>query len=839
MADFKKLRAKKASSSVIDPVEIFRRLPKPPGINDLYTSQAEVLSAWFGRRDENDLVLKLHTGGGKTLVGLLIGQSTLNEKHEPVVYLSPTNQLVDQTLAKAAEYGIPAVPYIAGAGEEFQDEFLSGQSLLVANYHAMFNGLSRFGTRGGNRQLQHAAAIILDDAHAAFSTVRDQYTLSVKSDKNSDDYAHLTNIFRNDFREIDRLGSFDDVVTGEDFSVLEVPYWAWKEKMAQVQQYLKEHQASYKLPWLFLRDSLAYCQCLIGRSALVITPYYPLVDAIPTFGDCPRRVYMSATIGDDSALIRTFDADLDSVSKPISSKSLAGISERMILAPELMNLKTDVKEVVPKVAKWVVDTKKAGTVILVPSQHAAEQWEAIAEVPETTEQVAEAVLRLQRGETRGPIVFANRYDGIDLPGNTCRLLIVSGLPKGMSEYDMYRANVFAGGAAINSELAQRIEQGIGRGARGANDYCIVVITGKDLIGWISKTANLRFLTSSTRAQLDMGAEISKSVTSSKELAETIEQCLTRAKEWTQYHAETLADAVGSTTLDAATLEQAALERRAFNWMRDGHFEKAISKLRTYCERQGSLDHKTRGWLLQLAAAAANQWDQADVALKLQQQAFAANRSLPRPKVAATYEPLVLPGPQAQAIVRHLKQFNNRRGCLADFDELVSHLVREASANQFEQALAVLAEFLGFVGERPEQSDPKGPDVLWLLNDKVGLVIEAKSRKKPGNALTREQHGQLLHAAEWFQSKYPALQCVRASVHPNAVVSRSTVPGDTKALTFNKLSQFTTDARVFLDALCQAQLEDEQLVLRCQQMLAKSKLTPQALVREYLIPFRDS
>ncbi len=84
--DFNKLRAKKVKSTVIDPVEIFRRLPKPEGINDLYTSQAEVLSAWFSRRKEKNTVLKLHTGGGKTLVGLLIGQSSLNETGEPVLY---------------------------------------------------------------------------------------------------------------------------------------------------------------------------------------------------------------------------------------------------------------------------------------------------------------------------------------------------------------------------------------------------------------------------------------------------------------------------------------------------------------------------------------------------------------------------------------------------------------------------------------------------------------------------------------------------------------------------------------------------------------------------------
>ena len=90
MVDFNRLRTRKQKPRVIDPLEIFRRLPKASGINDLYTSQAEVLQSWFERRSERDTVLKLHTGGGKTLVGLLAAQSTLNELSEPVLHLTPT-----------------------------------------------------------------------------------------------------------------------------------------------------------------------------------------------------------------------------------------------------------------------------------------------------------------------------------------------------------------------------------------------------------------------------------------------------------------------------------------------------------------------------------------------------------------------------------------------------------------------------------------------------------------------------------------------------------------------------------------------------------------------------
>ena len=71
MVDFDKLRKKGKKPAVIEPREIFRRLPKPDGINDLYVSQTEVLDAWFRRRTDRDVVIKLHTGGGKTLVGLL------------------------------------------------------------------------------------------------------------------------------------------------------------------------------------------------------------------------------------------------------------------------------------------------------------------------------------------------------------------------------------------------------------------------------------------------------------------------------------------------------------------------------------------------------------------------------------------------------------------------------------------------------------------------------------------------------------------------------------------------------------------------------------------------
>jgi hypothetical protein len=421
-----------------------------------------------------------------------------------------------------------------------------------------------------------------------------------------------------------------------------------------------------------IRDNFDYCHCFISRNAFVITPIFPLVDLIPTFIDCPRRIFMSATISDDSAIIRTFDADYTSVSKPITSNSLAGVSERMILAPELMSPMENMQQILQNLAKWMADVQKEGTVILTSSNEAAKSWQDVATFADSTEKVAIYVKELQDGKSRGPFVFANRYDGIDLPGSSCRLLIISGLPFGTSEYEQYRANTFAGASELSSALAQRIEQGMGRGARGAGDYCIVILTGKDIAAWLGRYE--QFLTKSTRAQFQMGQEISKNIADKKDLHETIMSCLTRDINWVDYHAKRLAVLTESIEEEQNSLTQAKVERKALHLIRNGYFDNTISKLQDYWQQTEKIDRKSRGWLKQLAARAAHYWGRNDLSQQLQQQAYADNSSLLRPKIIPPYVPLTKPGKQAEAIARKITNYKSlRRGYIGWFNQEVSHL----------------------------------------------------------------------------------------------------------------------------------------------------------------------
>lgn len=844
MVNFDKLKAEKTPAKAIDPLEIFRRLPKPPGINDLYTSQAEVLKNWFDRRTESDLVIKLHTGGGKTLVGLLIAQSVMNEMREPVVYLCPNTQLIEQTLSKAVEYGISAVQYEKGGGVPLPREFTSVRSVLVCTYNALFNARSKFGAKGGAREITKAGAIILDDAHVASSTMRDAFTLSVRKDVAEDDYLYLANLFRSDFSNVGKIGIFDDIVSGTEMAVIEVPYWAWKEKSLAVRDYLqaRAEDNDYPLRWGFLRDNFDYCHCLVSSTSFALTPMFPTVDAIPTFAECSRRVYMSATINDDSMIVRTFNANPSSVAKPITSNSLAGVSERMILAPDLMDFEIpDSEDFVKETAKWMSSENKRGTVVLSSSIARANRWSDVGLVADTPEKVGTFVKNLQEETNTGPYVFANRYDGIDLPNAACRLLIMENLPQGANSYDLFRSGVFMGGEESRSEVARRIEQGIGRGARGAGDFCIVILTGSDLISWIDRPQNQHYLTQSTQAQLTIGKNVSSVITNTREVYDTIIRCLNRDLSWTTYHAETLSELVQPQASDEGNLNYATIERKAFELFRQNLFEKAIERINKYCEdNRDTLDNQSIGWLKQFAARIAFAGELPN-ARSLQEEAYFSNNNLHRPLHEVKYAPVMLPQSQSKAIVAQLLKFRTTKGFLANFDTKSSMLTPRSTSNQFEEALASFGQILGFATDRPDNKIGKGPDVFWLLDTKTALVLEAKNRKILKKPLDKGDHAQLLEAEHWFKSEYKSHTPTRVSIHPNRAVRYEPTTDGTKVLTFEKLNELIMAARKLIISLDSSVLTKEQLEIRCQELLENLNLTPEKLPQNFLetfLPFEE-
>ncbi|TYO64576.1 hypothetical protein FXV83_21200 [Bradyrhizobium hipponense] len=410
------------------------------------------------------------------------------------------------------------------------------------------------------------------------------------------------------------------------------------------------------------------------------------------------------------------------------------------------------------------------------------------------------------------------------------------LPQGSSNYDVFRMNVVAD-SAVASLLAQRIEQGIGRGTRGGGDHCVVMLIGSKLVAWIGRKNNLAHLTASTRVQLKMGQEVSEAVANAKEVGQTVLKCLNRDPDWVAYHASELADAAHAAPIDMLALKVAGSERRAFRQQRLGQFENAIQTLeKLIADKELADDAERRAWLSASAARIAYQMEDEGRGQKLQTSAYTVNNNHSPPKVRPAYVPRPLPGRQSAAIVSRMLEYDQRGAMIAEFDEAVAELVPEASAGRYEEALANLGAFLGFEAERPEKIHGVGPDVLWRTDSTFDFVIEAKSEKDQDNPLYKKDHAQLLEAEHWFKNAYPGREALRVSALPEAVADPKATPAGSFALRLDEITKLVGALRGVLLELVSGSGKSDALRERCEAALVKAHLKPDGIKASFLKPF---
>lgn len=201
-------------------------------------AQRESMRALTERRGEKDSVLKVSTGAGKTTVGLLYLYGFMRVSGEPVVFLCPTVQLIEQVLEEAKRLGIPARAYLAGETYPPQ-ECVRGDAVLICTYEKLFNAKSTF-ARNDVNLIPHA--IVLDDAHAGIENIRKQFTLTVTGDA----YDQLRKLLTTTCKRYHPT-KWIDIEHGDPIALLEVPHWIWTDLNQETQAMLHGFAGSDEL----------------------------------------------------------------------------------------------------------------------------------------------------------------------------------------------------------------------------------------------------------------------------------------------------------------------------------------------------------------------------------------------------------------------------------------------------------------------------------------------------------------------------------------------------------------------------------------------------------------
>jgi hypothetical protein len=751
VVDFGKLVGKAPQVGVTDPVKLFESLDRKSSHTTLRPAQVQALELLHQRRTERDHVLKLGTGVGKSSVALLYLKSYMVETKRPAVYLCPTRQLVLQVLDEAVKLGIRAFEYPGGEPQP-DPACMAGEAVLVCTYAKLFNGISTFDRADVNIT---PCAIVLDDAHAGIDEVRKAFTFHLTDEKIVRPLLQILDGAARSYQGV----VWDEILLDRKELTLEIPYWGWIAVLDQVRTFLTgnvDHK-EIKFIWPFLREHLRWCRCVVSAAGIEIVPSVMPIQLARAYDAATHRLFMSGTLADEAVLVKELGCTASAAMQPVVAGADVGLGERMVLVPTLVDRGLDRKWVM-SVGAWAA--KSVRVVALCPSGKSAQEWAQHGAAVVTGDQVIDVVEQLRSGQITFA-ALAQRYDGVDLPDDACRVLVIDGMPFGEAIVDRHDTQRIVSHGGARNRLVFKIEQGMGRAVRSPADYAVVILAGPELASFTSKVEVRELMGADTRAQMELAHELASiakqaGTNPADALVDMIRKCLNRDAGWKQFYDERVRRVVTSPMRRAsdAAIQLAEAEQRAAKRGRDGAtIEAAKIVSDAIAAYVAQTDDVLKATLIQQKANYLYESDRGG-SFEAQKQAYEKSRAMFRPPEGVVARPADPGRVQQAALVRRwYSGFAHQNGALADFQAVRAKLSFESTHNVFEQGLKELAAFIGADGSRPEEDFGAGaPDNLLLWGDR-SLVIEAKNEARY-DAIPKKDAEQLMHSMAWFKDAYP-------------------------------------------------------------------------------------
>ncbi len=442
-------------------------------ISALRPWQAETL-ARYANLAVADAALEAPTGSGKTLPALLIGEEFRQRVGEPVAYLAGTKQLARQVERQAKEVGIPAVRFQDSKHDWRGDDVTAyewAEAIAVANYWNYYN------ERPG---LEPAGLLILDDVHLLESVLRDFFATAIPRSHRL--YRELLERVVTEFPyyrlAADLYGGTQPPGPPEMLAFVDSAKLA-PELRSIIDAKLEPYSQPW-WPWQRIRGQAEICCWLVSARAVTITPFIPPTQEIEHFSKPKRRLYLSATVG-------TVDDVQRRLGCPPFEKLVADTVPRQ--GERFVVLREKAQEA------WPVELVTALRPFLERRRKAL--W--LCTRTETAEAIKEmlvlsvlpgAVLRLHEDNgadeqfaaaSDGHLVTAGRFDGMDFPGDACRLEIVPEVPVATSDLEEFISSYLRDAAFAEARFAQRVAQALGRCNRDPDDRAVYLLTDPEFL----------------------------------------------------------------------------------------------------------------------------------------------------------------------------------------------------------------------------------------------------------------------------------------------------------------------------------------------------------------------
>jgi hypothetical protein len=750
-----------------DPESLFRDIRKRT-VPGLLSHQADLLRGYMAvHKDHSDIAMQLPTGSGKTLVGLLVAEWRRRKYGERVVYLSPTRQLVNQVADQArSKYGIDLHPFTGPKSEydpKASSDWQNADAVAVTTYSSLFNV---------NPFFSDPDLIILDDAHSAENYVAHFWSLQIDNSEpeHKPAFTALTGLISSIMPHTDRTRLSGKGDSDDQQWVEKLPTPVFQKLAPELIALLDEHTPGTKLrfPWRILRESLHACHLYISRRSILIRPLIPPSRTHAAFDNAKQRLYMSATLGSGGDLERvTGRYPIHKIPVP-TGWDKQGIGRRFFLFPK-RSLDEDAS------SEFVMEAIRKGgrALYLVPDEPSAVRIRA---------QIASEVgcdvfdaLQLESskqpfvGNANAVAVIANRYDGIDLLDDDCRLLFADGLPGGANLQERFLVLRVTAQLLLDDRILTRLVQGFGRCTRSPNDYAAVVILGEHLNKYLFNKDRREFFHPEIQAELEFGIEQSRNA-SVADLLDNLTHFFARDRQWEEADQsiislrEGLSQRTLAATRDLADAVASELSYEYALW--NGDYTQALEHCRAVL---GKLNHQDlRGYrALWLYLAGSSAWlahaagmlPNDDIAKDYFRKAQAAAPVLRWLVNLQTGEARTTPSaasqtdPETSALVERMEGILDQLGTIHDrkFDAeeraILDSLMQSDSGTVFESGQERLGLLLGY--DAGNSSDDAAPDPWWIA-EKVVFVFEDHSEGRATTVFSATKARQAASHPDWIR-----------------------------------------------------------------------------------------
>ena len=722
------------------PEQLHRNLPRGrDAVAGLWTHQGDVLRAWYSEhQDSSDVALELPTGTGKTLPGLLIAEWVRLKRRGHVIYACPTQQLARQVFQTAGREGIAASLLVGSHrywSDEHHDAFVSTERIAITTYSSVFNV---------SPKLEVPDLIVFDDAHSGEQYVAGAYSVEIARSFDEEAYdrvlavlAHsLDGIYvqrlENDIPDLAAYRQVRLVVPAQELQLV--------RRLDRVLSEVLKGDQSYRFS--MIRSGLASCQVYTSHSGILIRPLIPPTHENPLFREARQRVYLSATLGNGGELERAFGRKrIERLPLPASSRAPRSGRRFFIFADAVKDRKSDdvTVEVVRSVGKALV---------ISPSRKSANDLSRIladCAGPLFDNQDVDAALVQFAQAPTGICGLANRYDGIDLPGEACRLVVLEGLPDSTTLLERFMSGRARAGTALAERVRTRVVQGAGRCTRGPGDLAVVIVRGPDLTKYLLNPKAREAMDPEIQAEIEFGIDNSR--IEADELLENVTEFLEQGDTWLQDAEEHITDLRQSARLNhpggSDTLARSArLEVRASSEAWSGRWAEASQALQQAATVLGESGDSTRGYramLLYLAGVwshRAGNDQNADDLIKVGRALVRNADDAAQPaqwvkemrRLSDDMDVSVDPADEAaaEAVAHTLLQTTNAKN-RSKTERMMAGLSQQ-EASKYEPALTDLGQLLGAEASKPQGSGRC--DSVWRWKNRLWMALEAKSEHKP-------------------------------------------------------------------------------------------------------------